>query len=114
MVYLLKFLRIKKIGQDKTQAKMTRMLKDKILNRGFILIGNQPTRTNDRPDSRPAALDLIVTNRKDKVESFKIGLTSFSDHLVQTLTRRTKKLVVTQSRIKIKIFQKLLKAAVQR
>ena len=95
----------KKTGQDKTQAKMTRMLKDKILNNGFTLIGNQPTRTKDRPDSRPAALDLIMTNRRDKVESFEIGLSSFSDHLVQTLTRRTKKIVVTQSRIKIRSFK---------
>ena len=52
-----------KTGQDRSQSKMAEMLKDRILNKGFSLVGLQPTRTKDNPLSRPAALDLMITNR---------------------------------------------------
>ena len=94
-----------KSSQDRSQARMSQMLQDRILSKGFTLIGDQPTRTPDNPQSRPAALDLIITNRLDKVENFQVGLPSFSDHLIQTLTRRTRDLQVTQTRIKIRSFK---------
>ena len=94
-----------KASQDKVQAGMAEMFKQRILNKGFTLIGNQPTRTPDNPTSRPPALDLIVTNRLDKVESFHVGIPCFSDHHLQSLTRRTKNLQVTQNRIRIRSFK---------
>ena len=96
-----------KSSQDKTQSKLSEMLQERILSKGFTLLGNQPTRTPDNPLSRPAALDLMITNRLEKIENYQVGLPSFSDHLVQTLTRRTKNLQVSQNRIKLRSFKKI-------
>ena len=56
-----------KSPQDRIQSKMSTMLKERILDKGFALVGSQQTRTPDNPDSRPAALDLIFTNRLEKI-----------------------------------------------
>ena len=79
-----------KSPQDKMQNKMSQMLKERILDKGFHLVGNGPTRAPDNPESRPAALDLMFTNRREKIESHKVGITSFSDHLIQ-ITRKISK-----------------------
>ena len=98
-----------KSPQDRLQSKMSNMLQERILDKGFTLVGSQPTRAPDRPDSRLAALDLIFTNRIDRVESFEIGLLSFSDHLIQSLARRTKKLEIIQQRIRVRTFKNFSK-----
>ena len=61
-----------KTSQDKAQSKMSDMLRERILSRGFVLLGNQPTRIPDNPQSRPAALDLMITNRLEKIENYQV------------------------------------------
>ena len=94
-----------KSPQDRAQTKLAEMLKERILNQGYTLVGNKPTRSPDNTSSRPAALDLMITNRIYKVENFQVGISSFSDHHVQSLTRRTKDIKITQKRIKIRSFK---------
>ena len=69
---------------------MVMEFKEKILNKGYKILNTLPTRQKDTIDQKPACLDLMVTNKHDKISSFQSGIANFSDHTVQILNRSAK------------------------
>ena len=76
-----------KTSYERAQTPMVEALVDRILQKGFKIFNSQPTRTKDNHESKPACLDLIITNRTEKVINYQSGLSSFSDHTLQIVNR---------------------------
>ena len=79
-----------KTSYEKSQINMVKNFQDRILNKGFKILNNTPTRQKDNIESKPACLDLIMTNKIDKIANFQSGLSNFSDHTLQILERKAK------------------------
>ena len=73
---------------EKVKAPMAKMFREKILQKGFKILNKKPTRNDDTSGQRPACLDLLITNRADKILSHDT-LPAFSNHTLQILIRRT-------------------------
>ena len=93
---------------DKYQEPMIKELKEQILNQGFFVLNKTSTRTRDNINSRPSCIDLMITNRTDKIISHQSGLPGFSDHSVQILTRKTKEIKSINNILRIRSFKKNL------
>ena len=90
---------------ERSQIPLVDNFKEKILQQGFKILNNSATRTKDNTESRPACLDLILTNKPEKVASFSSGIPSFSDHTLQVLTRSTKGLTRTQKYLRTRSYK---------
>ena len=75
---------------DSLKKPMIEQLKTKIIDQGFTVIDNKPTKINENPGIAPSCLDLMITNRLDKITAYQSGIIVFSDHTLQTLTRKSK------------------------
>ena len=89
---------------EKLQKPMVDILREEILNKGFKILNGEPTRLKDTPDSKPACLDLLMTNVVEKIASFQTGIPAFSDHTLQILTRKTKGISKKQKFIRMRSF----------
>ena len=78
---------------------------DKILTKGFTILNSKPTRQKDTIDNKPACLDLMVTNRLEKIISHESGLSSFSDHSLQILSRRSKGIKSNNNFIRLRSYK---------
>ena len=83
---------------------MIEKLKEEILSKGFQILNNEPTRINDTHDANPACLDLIMTNSLQKITGYQAGISAFSDHSLQTLTRSTKGIDKKQKYLRMRSF----------
>ena len=90
---------------DKINAPMSNLLQERILNKGFLLLNNTPTRTKDTADSKDSCIDMMFTNRTDKIAQHRSGITGFSDHTIQLLVRTTNKLMTNQKYIRLRCFK---------
>ena len=78
---------------------------DKILSKGFTILNSKPTRQKDTVDGKPACLDLMVTNKFEKIVNHESGLSNFSDHTLQILQRSTSGIKNTQNYMRIRTFK---------
>ena len=85
------------------QTPMIQDLKSKILNNGFSVLNNEPTW--DLTSNPGSCLDLIITNRVDKIVSFQTKSPTFSDHSLQVVIKRTKELKNQKQFIKTRYFK---------
>ena len=90
---------------DRTNKPMSTSLQDRILNHGTVLLDTKPTRTKDNPNDRESCLDMMFTNRPEKIICHQAGLPGFSDHTIQTLTRTTRKIETSIKYMRIRSFQ---------
>ena len=79
--------------------------KQRILDKGFKILNDQPTRTKDLVDSKPSCLDLLITNNVEKIASFKSGLSNFSDHTMQMVCRSVKNIKTNPKYIRTRSFK---------
>ena len=86
-----------KSAYENSQTPLVNSFKDKILSKGFKILKNKPTRTKDNNDSRPACLDLGITNKIEKIVKVETGIPTFSDHSMQMLVRSTKGLTTPKN-----------------
>ena len=90
---------------DRYKKPMIDEFKLRILDKGHKILSLEPTKINDNPEAHDSCLDLMITNRVDKIASYQAGLPSFSDHTVQMLIRQTKPLQTTQKYIRTRDFK---------
>ena len=90
---------------ENLQRPMVDNFLDKILSKGFTILNVKPTRQKDTIDSKPACLDLMVTNRIEKIVSHESGLSNFSDHTLQILQRSTSGIKNIQNFMRIRSFK---------
>ena len=64
---------------EKLQTPMVKMLHDKILTQGFTVLNSQQTKEKNTPLEKSSCLDLIITNRKDKIVSHQTIGPTFSE-----------------------------------
>ena len=94
-----------KNSYDALKKPMIEGLQKRILDKGFQIISNKPTRVKENPDAEPSCLDLMITNQIDKISSHQAGVQIFSDHTLQIIHRTTKKIHTTQKYLRIRSFQ---------
>ena len=82
---------------DRQKKNMIEGLKSIILEKGHIILCSKPTKLSDNIYSQDSCLDLMISNRGEKISSFKGGVPSFSDHTLQILVRQTKPIQNTQT-----------------
>ena len=90
---------------DRSRESMVTELKDKILNNGHTTLNNSNTRSKDNINSKESCLDVMFTNRLDKINSFQSGIPGFSDHTIQIMSRNVKNIQKTQKIIKIRSYK---------
>ena len=78
---------------------------DKILTKGFTILNSKPTRQKDIIENKPACLDLMITNRLEKIISHESGLSNFSDHTLQILSRRSKGIKSNNNFIRLRSYK---------
>ena len=78
---------------------------EKILTKGFTILNKKPTRQKDTIDNKPACLDLMITNKIEKIISHDSGISNFSDHTLQILCRRSKGIQANQNFIRLRSFK---------
>ena len=93
-----------KSSYEKQQEPLIEMFKERILRKGFKILNTDPTRVKDTPESKPSCLDLMLTNRLEKIISFQSGSSTFSDHTLQILQRSSKGIIKNQKYIRIRSF----------
>ena len=88
---------------EKAKAPMIEEMKEMILNNGHVILNTEKsTRNKDKVDSKQTCLDLLITNRRDRIISHQSGIPGFSDHTVQILSRRSKEIKSTNKIIRIR------------
>ena len=75
-----------------SQRPMVTELHQRILSRGVMVLNNLPTRNYDSFTQPESCLDLLFSNRQNKIISHETITPTFSDHALLKLTRRTKEL----------------------
>ena len=90
---------------ENQQRSMVEEFMDKILTKGFTILNSKPTRQRDTIDNKPACLDLMVTNRLEKIVSHESGISSFSDHSLQILSRRSKGIKSNNNFIRLRSYK---------
>ena len=60
---------------------------------------------SSNPDQPDSCLDMMITNRKEKIASFQAGLPCFSDHTMQVLIRTCKPIQSTKSFMRTRSFK---------
>ena len=95
------------------QAPLVKMLQDRILDNGFVVINSQQTKEQISPQDKKSCLDLIITNRKDKIINHETISPTFSDHFLLKMKRKTKGIVIPRQYIKTRCFQNFSKATYQ-
>ena len=94
-----------KNSYDRMKDPMIKLLKEKILDKGFTILSNVPTKLNDNNQEKPSCLDLMITNRVEKITSYQAGITSFSDHTLQYLTRSTRGIQTSNKYARIRSYK---------
>ena len=94
-----------KNSYDRQKEPMVTMLKQRILEKGFKVLSNEPTVTAENRETGESCLDLMITNRSDKITSYKAGLDCFSDHTLQILTRSTRGISTVKKYLRLRIFK---------
>ena len=75
---------------DRNKKPLIEALKTRILDQGFSILSREPTITKENPESKESCLDLMMSNRIDKIANFEAGIESFSDHTLQSMSRSAK------------------------
>ena len=81
---------------EKSQAPMVRDLKARILDNGIVVLNKEHTWNLEPNSLNPSCLDLIITNRRDKVTSYSTIYPTFSNHAMLELNYKVRE-VKTQS-----------------
>ena len=81
---------------DLLKKPMIEALQSRILDRGFHILSDKPTKIKDNPEAAPSCLDLMITNQVEKIASHQAGIPTFSDHSLQMITRTTRQIQSTQ------------------
>ena len=90
---------------DRQKKTLIDMFKNKILDKGHIILSKTPTKLSDDPQSEDSCLDLMVTNRPQKIAYFQAGIPTFSDHCMQILVRKTKEIKTNKKIIRTRCFK---------
>ena len=90
---------------DRTKQPMISSLRDRILSQGSTILSHTPTKIPDNPDSPPSCLDLMIVTNIEKIASYQAGLPSFSDHMLQVLTRISKGVKITKKFARIRSYK---------
>ena len=98
---------------EKQQMSMVKIFKDRILEKGFKILNSQPTRTRDGTETKLSCLDLIVTNKTEKIASYQTGLPSFSDHSMQLVMRSTKSIATNPKYLRTRSYKNFNKTQYQ-
>ena len=98
---------------EKSQDKMVQMLKDKILTKGHIALNSKPTKEPLTPEERPSCIDIIFTNKKDKITNFETKSPTFSNHYLQIVRRSIKNKKNLKNYIKIRTYKNFNKTQFQ-
>ena len=77
---------------NQTKVTMSKLLKEEILQKGSKIINTKPTRNDDTPNQNPSCIDVMITNRPDKI-TYHNSLPGFSDHKVQIMIRKTTEII---------------------
>ena len=96
-----------KTPYEKAQTPMVEQLQSRILAKGTVVINNRPTWNIDNPTSPGSCLDLILVNRKDKVQSHRTIFPTFSDHALLELVYKHKETKIKCQYIKSRNLKKL-------
>ena len=94
-----------KNSYDRLKEPMITMLKQRILEKGFKILSSEPTVTSEIRETGQSCLDLMITNRSDKISCYKAGLDCFSDHTLQTLTQTTRGISKSKKYLRMRIFK---------
>ena len=92
---------------------MVKILQERILDNGFTVLNSEQTREKNHPNENPSCLDLIFTNRKDKIIMHDTVSPTFSDHFLLIVKRRTKNIIIPKQFIKIRSFKNFQKSIFQ-
>ena len=65
---------------ENQQRSMVDEFSEKNLTKGFTILNRKPTRQKDTIDKKPACLDLMITNKIEKIISHDSVISNFSDH----------------------------------
>ena len=90
---------------DRIKKQMIDLIKEKILMTGHMILTNTPTKISNNPDIPDSCLDLMITNRKEKIASYQAGLPTFSDHTMQILIRSCKPIISNKIYIRTRSFK---------
>ena len=80
-------------------------LRSRILDKGFVILSSKPTAVKEHPDAKECCLDLMLTNRQEKIMNFEAGLLTFSNHFVQSLSRSSKGIKKNQNYKRMRSFK---------
>ena len=59
------------------------------------------------------SLDLMLTNRVDKIASYQAGISNFSDHSLQILVRNTKEIIPVNNFLRFRSYKNFVKSDFQ-
>ena len=90
---------------DRVKAPMIKSLKERILNKGFTVLSNKPTKSVDNVDAEDSCLDLMIMNQVKKIVSYQRGIDSISDHTLQMLSQSTRGIKSTRKYLRIRSFK---------
>ena len=90
---------------DRLKKPMIDLMKEKILLKGHVILSDIPTKTSNNPDTPNSCLDLMLTNRTEKIASYQAGLPCFSDHLMQIIIRNCKPIQSSKKFIRTSSFK---------
>ena len=91
---------------DRVQKPMSSSLQERILDKGTLLLNETtPTWNRNHPLAVPSVLDLMFTNRREKLINHQSGISSFSDHSLQILTRSSKEIITTPEFIRMRSYK---------
>ena len=91
---------------DRQKKPLIEMLKNRILDKDHVILSQTPTKLSYNPQTEDSCLDLMITNRPQKIASFQAGIPIFSDHCMQILVRKTKEIKTNKKIIRTRIFKK--------
>ena len=75
------------------------------MEKGHVILNHQPTKIQDNIEAKESCLDLIITNRPEKIASFQASLPCFSDHTLQMVIRKIKILKLPKNSLELEILK---------
>ena len=98
---------------ETAQSPLVKSLHDKILSKGFTVINSAQTKEKISPQDKTSCLDLIITNRKDKILMHDTISPTFSDHFLIIMKRQSKPIQVPKQFMKLRCFKNFNKTNYQ-
>ena len=90
---------------DKLKKPMIDKFKENIIERGHNILSSVPTIINNNPETPNSCLDLMLTNRREKITSHMAGLPCFSDHTMQIMIRSSKPIQSNKKILRTRAFK---------